>query len=176
MTVLEFSNPIKKKEAVEHVKSVEIDNEEYLDNVTNDNCYGCDSDDSGYDDEYISAAIELMEECSPSERVHLLECAGFVIGSYRDPSVASVSIKYDDNSVSKSAESAIEEIARAFDGMYDREKALIISAMNLAINQVRAGLDTSYIPLPKAEINPHMFLITEALQHSGQKYAICLHK
>ena len=99
-----------------------------------------------------------------------------IIHSYSDPNVASVSIKYDDTLVSKSAEGAIEEIARAFDGMYDREKALIISAMRLAIKQVRAGLDTSYIPLPKAEIDPHMFLMTEALQHSGQKYAICFHK
>lgn len=176
MTILEFSNPIKKKEAFEHVKSVEIDNEEELDNVTKEKCYGCDSDDVDYDDEYISTVIELIKECSPSERAHLLECAGFVIGSYSDPNVASVSIKYDDTLVSKSAEGAIEEIARAFDGMYDREKALIISAMRLAIKQVRAGLDTSYIPLPKAEIDPHMFLMTEALQHSGQKYAICFHK
>ena len=28
MTILEFGNPIKKKKAVEHVKSVDIDNEE----------------------------------------------------------------------------------------------------------------------------------------------------
>lgn len=92
MTILEFSNPIKKKEAVEHVKYVEIDNEEELDNVTNVKCHGCDSDYVDYDNEYISTVIELIKECSPSERAHLLECAGFVIGSYRDPNVASVSI------------------------------------------------------------------------------------
>lgn len=175
MTILEINSPIEKKKVIEHVKSVDIGNEEEVNTANDTSICSCDSDNIDYDDEYISAAIELIGECSPSERAHLLECVGFIIGSYRDPNVASVSIKYDETLVSENDDSAIVAIALTFDDLYDREKAMMLSAMHLVVEQIRGGLKTSYIPFPKAEIDPHMFLMMEALQH-GEKYAICFHE
>lgn len=117
-----------------------------------------------YDDEYISRAMQFIEECSEDECAHIAGMLSFVYDSYSQLDSGSVTLYYHEDEF-MDTEDCIDCVTSFLSDISPRDRAFMVSAIELSIEQIRAGLGFSYIPFSVPEIDPQMFLMTSAIEH-----------
>ena len=116
-----------------------------------------------YDDEYISRAMQFIEECSEDECAHIAGMLSFVYDSYSQLDSGGVKLHYDEDAYFN-ADECMDIVARFLSDISPRDRAFMVSAIELSLEQIRAGLDFTYIPFSNPAIHPQMFLMTSAIK------------
>lgn len=117
-----------------------------------------------YDDEYISRAMQLIDECSEGECAYIINMLPFVYDSYSQLDSGSVTMHlHEDETLDN--DDCMDGVACFLSDISPRDRAFMVSAIELSLEQIRAGLGFTYIPFPKAEIHPQMFLMASAIEH-----------
>lgn len=117
-----------------------------------------------YDDEYISRAMQLIEEYSEDECAYIANMLPFVYKHYSHLYNDSVTLHYHEDE-SMNTEDCMDCVASFLSDISPRDRAFMVSAIELSIEQIRAGLGFTYIPFSNPEIHPQMFLMASAIEH-----------
>lgn len=115
-------------------------------------------------DEYTSRAIEMIEGCTDEERGFVAKMLPSVYESYSDGSVNSLATHICEGD-SMNCDECVDSAASFLANLNVRERAFMVSAIELSLEQLRSGMGFAYIPFPDLEIHPHFFLMASAAEH-----------
>ena len=116
-----------------------------------------------YDDEYISRAMRVIDECTDDECAYIVNMLNSVYESYSQLDSGGVKLHYDEDAYFN-ADECMDIVARFLSDISPRDRAFMVSAIELSLEQIRAGLDFTYIPFSNPAIHPQMFLMTSAIK------------
>ena len=122
-----------------------------------------DNEDAFMNEKSVKRAIEIISECSDAECSYIVKMIPFVYDACADGVANSVTLDYDDDEQYSDVESCMSFIYSYFHEVTARDRVFLVSAIELSLAQIRAGMGFTYIPFPSAEINPQMLLMAEAM-------------
>ena len=125
--------------------------------------YDNDDEDAFMNEQSVQRALEIISECSDAECSYIVNMLHFVYDAYSDGVSNSVTLNYDDDDEYSDVESCMSCTVNYFQGISARDRAFLVSAIELSLSQIRAGMGFAYIPFPSAEIHPQMFLMAKAM-------------
>ena len=116
-----------------------------------------------YDDEFISRAMRVIDECTDDECAYIVNMLHSVYESYSQLDSGGVKLHYSEDAYFN-ADECMDIVARFLSAISPRDRAFMVSAIELSLEQIRAGLDFTYIPFSNPAIHPQMFLMTSAIK------------
>lgn len=133
----------------------------YKETINHDN----ENDDAFMNEQSVQRALEIISECSDAECSYIVKMLPFVYDAYSEGVSNSVTLHYYDDDEYSDVESCMSCTVNYFQGVSARDRAFLVSAIELSLAQIRAGMGFTYIPFPRTEIHPQMFLMAETMDH-----------
>ena len=108
-------------------------------------------------------ALDLIAECSSSERYHLLEVANRTISGYKLAACTGFYMMYDPEKTNDELEESMRIITHQLRYLSNREQSVVLGCMELALIQMRAGIDQLFIRFPSCEIDSNLLMFINHL-------------
>lgn len=163
---------------VQYIKSVEAGKEDIGFNelvvfadaldVTTDFLLGrnvgeCPAEDIEYDNMFTREVLDLIAECSGSERYHLLKVVNTISVDYKNPGNTGFYMQYEPEKTNEDVEESMRIVTYQFRRLSNRERFVVLNGMRLALAELKAGIEVLFIPLPSCEVDSSLFSLVKEL-------------